>query len=80
MPEFYRVQVPQASIVDAPRYAYRGLMLDVARNFHTLQDVLRILDVMAQYKLNKFHFHLTDDEGWRIQIPGLEELSEVCNI
>ena len=70
-------QVPEASIVDAPRFEYRGLMLDVARNFHPVADVLRLLDLMADYKLNKFHFHLTDDEGWRIQIPGLEELTDV---
>ncbi|KAL8594715.1 hypothetical protein ACOMHN_051661 [Nucella lapillus] len=70
-------KVPQAVIRDAPRYEYRGLMLDVARNFHPVADVLRLLDLMAQYKLNKLHLHLTDDEGWRIQIPGLQELTEV---
>ncbi|XP_076448694.1 uncharacterized protein LOC143285315 [Babylonia areolata] len=70
-------KVPEAHIVDAPRYEYRGVMLDVARNFHPVADVLRLLDLMAQYKLNKLHLHLTDDEGWRIQIPGLEELTEV---
>ena len=63
--------------MDAPRFGYRGLMLDVSRNFHPVEDVLRLLDLMSQYKLNVFHFHLTDDEGWRIQIPGLEELTEV---
>ncbi|KAK7102432.1 beta-hexosaminidase-like [Littorina saxatilis] len=71
-------KVPEASIVDAPRFEYRGLMLDVARNFHPMEDVLRLLDLMAQYKLNKFHFHLTDDEGWRLEIPGLEELTTVA--
>ncbi|WBF44344.1 beta-N-acetylhexosaminidase [Serratia rubidaea] len=62
---------------DAPRFAYRGLFLDVARNFHHKNAVLRLLDQMAAYKLNKFHFHLTDDEGWRIEIPGLPELTDV---
>ncbi|CAI1046895.1 beta-N-acetylhexosaminidase [Serratia quinivorans] len=62
---------------DAPRFQYRGIFLDVARNFHQKDAVLRLLDQMAAYKLNKFHFHLSDDEGWRIAIPGLPELTEV---
>lgn len=62
---------------DAPRFAYRGMFLDVGRNFHSKEAVLRLLDQMAAYKLNKFHFHLTDDEGWRIEIPGLPELTEI---
>ncbi len=61
---------------DAPRFQYRGIFLDVARNFHKKDAVLRLLDQMAAYKLNKFHFHLSDDEGWRIEIPGLPELTE----
>ncbi|XP_076468984.1 beta-hexosaminidase-like [Babylonia areolata] len=52
-------------------------MLDVARNFRPLEDVLRLLDLMSLYKLNKLHLHLTDDEGWRLQIPGLVELTQV---
>lgn len=62
---------------DAPRFEYRGLFLDVGRNFKTKEAVLRLLDQMAAYKLNKFHFHLSDDEGWRIEIPGLPELTDV---
>ncbi|CAI2086737.1 beta-N-acetylhexosaminidase [Serratia ficaria] len=62
---------------DAPRFPYRGIFLDVARNFHHKDAVLRLLDQMAAYKLNKFHFHLSDDEGWRIEIPGLPELTDV---
>ncbi|WP_342321564.1 beta-N-acetylhexosaminidase [Kosakonia sp. BYX6] len=62
---------------DAPRFEYRGIHLDVGRNFHTKASVLRLLDQMAAYKLNKFHFHLTDDEGWRIEIPGLPELTDI---
>ncbi len=62
---------------DAPRFDYRGIHLDVARNFHSKDAVLRLLDQMAAYKLNKFHFHLTDDEGWRIEIPGLPELTDI---
>ena len=62
-------------IVDAPRFGYRGFQLDVARNFFPKQTVFRLLDLMARYKLNKFHFHLTDDEGWRLAIAGLPELT-----
>ncbi|WP_229411097.1 MULTISPECIES: family 20 glycosylhydrolase [unclassified Massilia] len=67
----------EASIVDAPRFAYRGFQLDVARNFHGKQTVFKWLDLMARYKLNTFHFHLTDDEGWRLEIAGLPELTAI---
>jgi hexosaminidase len=69
--------LPELSIVDAPRFGYRGFMLDVARNFHGKETVFKWLDLMARFKLNKFHFHLTDDEGWRIQIAGLPELTTI---
>ncbi|KAK3580160.1 hypothetical protein CHS0354_030275 [Potamilus streckersoni] len=69
--------IPQASVIDSPRYPYRGMHLDVSRNFHSKDQVLKLLEVMAIYKMNKFHFHLSDDEGWRLEIPGLEELTEV---
>jgi hexosaminidase len=69
--------VPAIRIVDAPRFGYRGFMLDVARNFQPKADVLRVLDLMARYKLNVFHFHLTEDEAWRIEIPSLPELTSV---
>ncbi len=71
------VVLPALRVVDAPRFAYRGFMLDVARNFHPKAAVLRTLDLMARYKLNVFHFHLTDDEGWRVEIAGLPELTTV---
>ncbi len=64
-------------IEDAPRFEYRGMHLDVVRNFSTKETVLNLIDLMSFYKLNKFHFHITDDEGWRLQIPGLPELTEV---
>ncbi|XP_033725091.1 beta-hexosaminidase-like [Pecten maximus] len=70
-------EVPVGKVADQPRFKYRGLHLDVARNFHPKEEVLRLLDVMAIYKLNKFHLHLSDDEGWRIEIPGLSELTQV---
>ncbi|RZS98211.1 family 20 glycosylhydrolase [Cecembia calidifontis] len=65
------------SIQDAPRFEHRGLFLDVARNFQTKKAVLKLLDLMAFYKLNVFHLNLANDEGWRIEIPGLPELTEV---
>src|SRR5437773_5617611 len=69
--------LPAMRVVDAPRFGYRGFMLDVARNFHPKAAVLRTLDLMARYKLNVFHMHLTDDEGWRVEIPSLPELTAV---
>lgn len=70
-------RVPNTVILDEPRFEYRGMSLDVARNFVDKVEVFKLLEVMATYKLNKFHFHLTDDEGWRLEIPGLPELTEV---
>ncbi|WLT33443.1 family 20 glycosylhydrolase [Geothrix sp. PMB-07] len=64
-------------LTDAPRFAYRGFMLDVARNFQSKEAMLRVLDLMARLKLNTLHFHLTDDEGWRVEIPSLPELTQV---
>jgi len=69
--------LPALRVVDAPRFGYRGFMLDVARNFHPKAAVLRTLDLMARYKLNVFHMHLTDDEGWRVEIPSLPDLTAV---
>ncbi|MYN47699.1 family 20 glycosylhydrolase [Pseudoduganella sp. FT93W] len=71
------IQLPLGVMRDAPRYAYRGLMLDVARHFIGKAAVLRIIDLMACYKLNTLHLHLSDDEGWRIAIAALPELTEV---
>lgn len=73
--EFIRVRAVR--IEDAPAFAYRGMHLDVARNFHSVAAVRRLLDIMAFYKLNKLHLHLTDDEGWRIEIEELPELTQV---
>ncbi len=71
------IQVPAVNIADAPRFGYRGFMLDVARNFQTKEEVLRVLELMSLYKLNTFHFHITEDEGWRLEIDGLPELTSV---
>ncbi|MCU0429013.1 MAG: carbohydate-binding domain-containing protein [Cytophagaceae bacterium] len=72
-----QVRIPQCLVNDAPRFPYRGMMLDVGRNFQSKESVLALLEVMSFYKLNTFHFHLVDDEGWRIEIPGLPELTSV---
>lgn len=71
------IQIPCVEIKDEPRFPYRAFLLDVARNFKTKQQVMKLLDAMALYKLNVLHFHLTDDEGWRIELPSLPELTEV---
>ena len=64
-------------INDYPDLHYRGVMMDVARNFLPADDLKKLLDVFSSYKVNKLHMHFIDDEGWRIEIPGLEELTEV---
>ncbi|MFB6983387.1 beta-N-acetylhexosaminidase [Streptomyces scopuliridis] len=69
--------VPMTLIEDAPRFGWRGLMLDVARHFMPKDGVLRYLDLLAAHKLNVFHFHLTDDQGWRVEIKKHPRLTEV---
>ena len=69
--------LPFVKIVDQPKFGHRGFMLDVARHFFDKQEVMRILDMMALYKMNIFHWHLTDDQGWRIEIPEYPKLTEV---
>lgn len=71
------INIPAVSVNDAPRFGYRALLLDVARNFQPRQEIFKILDLMALYKLNVLHLHFSDDEGWRIEIPSLPELTEV---
>ena len=68
---------PCVEVTDYPRFAWRGLMFDVARHFFTKQDVKEFIDQMVMYKLNLLHMHLTDDEGWRIEIKSLPKLTEV---
>lgn len=69
--------IASVKVEDSPRFQYRGIMVDTGRNFKSKAVILRLLDQMATYKLNKFHFHLSDDEGWRIEIPGLPELTDI---
>ncbi|MFH0518763.1 beta-N-acetylhexosaminidase [Streptomyces sp. M41] len=70
------LEIPHGTIHDTPRFRWRGLMLDVARHFMPKDGVLRYLDLMAAHKLNVFHFHLTDDQGWRIEIRKYPRLTE----
>ena len=69
--------VPCVEIADQPQLGHRGYMLDVARHFFSKTEVKRILDIMATYKINRFHWHLTDDQGWRIDIPEYPKLAQV---
>jgi hexosaminidase len=69
--------INKAEILDSPRFAYRGFLLDVARNFHKKEDIYRLIDLLSMYKLNKLNLRLTDDEGWRIEIAGLPELTDI---
>ena len=69
--------LPACYITDAPRFSYRGLHLDVCRHFFTVDEVKRYLDIMALHKFNVFHWHLTDDQGWRIEIKKYPELTTV---
>mmetsp|Transcript_25974 Transcript_25974/g.58264 ORF Transcript_25974/g.58264 Transcript_25974/m.58264 type:complete len:1141 (+) Transcript_25974:342-3764(+) len=69
--------IKEVTVQDKPRFPYRGHQIDAARNFRSKETVLKTLDVMALYKMNVLHFALTNDEGWRLEIPGLDELTDV---
>lgn len=69
--------LPLVDIRDTPRYGYRGFMLDVSRHFFDVDEIKKMLDVMSWYKLNKFHWHLSDDQGWRMQIDKYPELTGI---
>ncbi|MEU5674199.1 beta-N-acetylhexosaminidase [Micromonospora sp. NPDC047753] len=69
--------LPGGTITDAPRFPYRGAMLDVARHFFAVEDVLRVVDHLARYKLNHLHLHLTDDQGWRITVDSWPKLTSI---
>ncbi|HEY0246610.1 MAG TPA: family 20 glycosylhydrolase [Mucilaginibacter sp.] len=70
-------KLPCVQIEDAPRFGYRGLMLDVARHFFPVAFIKKTIDLMSSYKLNNFHWHLTDDQGWRIEIKKYPKLTEI---
>jgi hexosaminidase len=72
------VKLPRVTIEDYPRFGYRGMMLDVARHFYSVENIKKYLDYLAMHKINTFHWHLTDDHGWRIEIkkyPGLTRVA-----
>ncbi|WP_372652787.1 beta-N-acetylhexosaminidase [Draconibacterium sp.] len=71
-----KVEIPCMTVKDNPRFAWRGMMLDVSRHFQTKEFVKKQIDVFASYKINKFHWHLTDDQGWRIEIKKYPNLTE----
>jgi len=70
-------RIPSVTIVDKPRFGWRGLMFDVSRHFFTKQEVKQFIDEMVRYKFNLLHLHLTDDQGWRIQIKSLPQLTDI---
>lgn len=70
-------KIPAVSIIDYPRFGWRGLMLDVSRHFFPKEVVKAYIDEMARYKYNRFHWHLTDDQGWRVEIKSLPKLTSV---
>ncbi|HBS10049.1 MAG TPA: beta-N-acetylhexosaminidase [Microbacterium sp.] len=72
-------RIPAVEVADAPRFAYRGVMVDVARHFFPVEVVLGVIDRAAQLKLNHLHLHLTDDQGWRIEIPSRPELTRFAS-
>lgn len=71
------IAFPLLMIEDAPRFSYRGFQLDVGRNFQTKETIKKVIDILSVYKINTFLFYLTEDEGWRLEIDGLPELTEV---
>ncbi|MFD2826354.1 family 20 glycosylhydrolase [Leeuwenhoekiella polynyae] len=72
--------IPSGSINDSPLFAYRGAMLDVARHFFTVEEVKKYIDLLAYYKYNILHLHLTDDQGWRIEIKSWPKLTEISGV
>lgn len=71
------IHFPYVTVDDAPRFGFRSLHVDVSRNFQTKENIFRILDVLAKYKINHMLLYTSEDEGWRVEIPGLPELTEV---
>ena len=69
--------IPCGTVTDYPDLHHRGIMLDVVRNYYPVDSIYRVLDIMAYHKLNVLHFHLTDDEAWRLEIPGLPQLTDI---
>lgn len=75
-----QIIVPGVKINDYPRFEYRGAMLDVCRHFYTVEEVKRFIDILTLHKINTFHWHLTEDQGWRIEIKRYPELTEIGSV
>ena len=71
------IPIPNVAVQDAPRFGFRSFMLDISRNFQPQKQILKLLDLLALYKLNVLHLHFSDDEGWRIEMPSLPELTDI---
>ena len=76
----FSLSIPQLSIIDYPRFQYRGMHLDVARHFYPVSFIKKYIDYLAAYKFNTFHWHLTDDQGWRIEIKKYPKLTQVGGV
>ncbi|TRX49706.1 beta-N-acetylhexosaminidase [Fulvivirga sp. M361] len=71
------IAIPNVAIEDTPRFSYRGMMLDVARHFYTVDEIKQFIELLVMHKMNIFHWHLTDDQGWRIEIKKYPKLTEI---
>lgn len=71
------ISLNRVIVKDSPRFGFRGLHTDLGRNFQDKETILRILDIVSFYKINRYLFYMTEDEGWRLEIPGLPELTDV---
>lgn len=74
-----RNTLPLCKVVDEPDFAYRGFMVDIARNYYGVDEIKNLIDLLALYKINTIQFHFADDEAWRLEIPGLPELTQVAS-
>ncbi len=75
-----RIEIPVCTVEDKPYFAYRGFMFDMGRHIFGVQDLKETLDILAMHKINKFHWHLTDDQGWRIEIKKYPKLTEIGSV
>ena len=76
----HKVELPATEIYDMPEFAYRGMMLDVCRHFFTVDEVKEYIDILALHNVNRFHLHLTEDQGWRVEIKKYPKLTEVGSV
>ncbi|WRS30272.1 family 20 glycosylhydrolase [Actinomycetaceae bacterium MB13-C1-2] len=72
--------IPQCVVEDAPRYSWRGISMDVSRSFYTIDEMKTLVDLLAFYRMNTLHLHLSDDQGWRLEVPSLPRLTEISGM